>query len=89
MCFPAEAAARGEWIEYRGRDRDPRYRYEDSTSVEMLAVTEDEMRAFPVHHLVTSEIKRERDESGKSPNSGPTELCRVRPISLTACHGRV
>ena len=41
----AEAAARGERIEYLGGHRDPRYRYNDSTLVEMLAITEDEMRS--------------------------------------------
>ena len=36
-----------------------------STLVEMLGVREDEMRALDLRHLVTDEIKRERDRQRK------------------------
>jgi hypothetical protein len=61
----AEAAARGERIDYLGGQRDPRYRYKDSTLVEMLAVTEDEMRTLSLRHLVSKDIKRDRDRERK------------------------
>jgi hypothetical protein len=61
----AKAAARGERIEYLGGHRDPRYRYKDSTLVEMLSVNEDEMRTLSLRHLVTDDIKRERDRERK------------------------
>jgi len=61
----AEAAARGVPVEYLGGLRDPRYRYKDATLVEMLGVTEKEMRALDLRHLVTDEIKRERDRERK------------------------
>jgi Helix-turn-helix len=61
----AEAAARGKRIDYLGGHRDPRYRYKDSTLVEMLTITEDEMRSLPLRHLVTDHIKRERDRERK------------------------
>jgi hypothetical protein len=61
----ADAAFRGERIEYLGGHRDPRYRYKDSTLIEMLGVSEEEMRLLCLRHLVTDEIKRERDRERK------------------------
>jgi hypothetical protein len=60
------AACRGERIEYFGGQRDPRYRYKDATMVEMLGVTEQEMRVLHLRHLVTDDIKREHDRDRKS-----------------------
>jgi hypothetical protein len=61
----ADAAFRGERIEYLGGHCDPRYRYRDSTLVEMLDVSEHEMRVLDLRHLVTDEIKRDRDRHRK------------------------
>ena len=52
----AEQAARGEKIEYWGRLVDPRYRFRTSTIIEALDITEAEMRACRLRHLVSSEI---------------------------------
>jgi hypothetical protein len=60
------AAVRGDRVGYLGGQRDPRYRYKDATMVEMLGVTEQEMRVLHLRHLVTDEIKRERDRNRKS-----------------------
>jgi hypothetical protein len=56
----AERAARGEKVEHRGRLVDPRYRFRTDTVVELLGVTEAEMRACGFRHLVSPEIRRER-----------------------------
>ena len=61
----AEQAARGEKVEYRGRLVDPRYRFRTSTIVEALDITESEMRACGLRHLVSSDIRREHDRVGK------------------------
>jgi hypothetical protein len=60
------AACRGERIEYFGGQRDPRYRYRDATMVEMLGVTDQEMRVLHLRHLVTDDIKREHDRDRKT-----------------------
>jgi hypothetical protein len=60
------AACRGERIEYLGGRRDPRYRYKDATMVEILGVTEQEMRVLHLRHLVTDDIKREHDRVRKT-----------------------
>ena len=57
----AERAARGLRIEYRGHMVDPRYRFRTDTIVEMLEITEAEMRACGFRQLVSSEIRREFD----------------------------
>jgi hypothetical protein len=57
----AEAAARGERVEWRGRPIDPRYRLRDATIVEWLAITEAEMRALGLRHLVTADLKCEHE----------------------------
>jgi hypothetical protein len=61
----ADAAARGQRVNYHNGLRDPRYRYKDTTLAEMLAVTAEEMRLLDLRHLVTNEIKRERDRERK------------------------
>jgi hypothetical protein len=61
----AERAARGERIEHRGRLVDPRYRFRTDTIVELLGVTEAEMRACGFRHLVSPEIRREQHRLGE------------------------
>src|SRR4051812_18875549 len=55
----AERAARGEMVEYGGRLVDPRYRFRTASIVELLEITEAEMRACGFRHLVSPEIRRE------------------------------
>lgn len=57
----AERAALGEKIAYQGRLVDPRYRFQTTTIVELLAITEAEMRACSLRHLVSPEIRREQE----------------------------
>ncbi len=57
----AEDAALGRKIEYRSRLVDPRYRFCTETIVEMLSITEIEMRSCGFRHLVTPDIRREHD----------------------------
>jgi hypothetical protein len=55
----AEQAARGERIAYRGKLVDPRYRFQTATIVDLLAITEAEMRAGGFRHLVSVDLERE------------------------------
>jgi hypothetical protein len=55
----AEEAARGERVEYRGKRIDPRYRFRTDTIVEMLGITEAEMRSCGFRHLVSPELRRQ------------------------------
>jgi len=57
----AERAASGERVEHGGRLVDPRYRFGADTIVELLGITETEMRACGLRQLVSPEIRRERD----------------------------
>jgi hypothetical protein len=61
----AERAARGEKVEHRGRLVDPRYRFRTDTVVELLGVTEAEMGACGLRHLVSPEIRRELHRLGE------------------------
>ena len=61
----AERAVHGETVEYRGRLVDPRYRFRTDTVVELLGVTEAEMRVCDFRHLVSPEIRRERHRLGE------------------------
>lgn len=57
----ARLAALGQRITYRGVDVDPRYRLRNETIIERLAITEEEMRGAKLHHLVNTDMKRERE----------------------------
>ena len=61
----AYMAARGETVEWRGEQVDPRYRFKDSTIIEWLEITEAEMRECGFRHLVTPEIAREQEAARK------------------------
>ena len=54
----AESAARGEKVDWRGRLVDPRYRFQSRTIIDLLEITEAEMRACELRHLVSPEIRR-------------------------------
>jgi hypothetical protein len=56
----AERAAYGDKVEYGGRLIDPRYRFTTETIVDLLGITEAEMRACRFRHLVSPEIRREQ-----------------------------
>jgi hypothetical protein len=86
----AERAARGGKVEHRGRLVDPRYRFKTETIVELLGITEAEMRACGFRHLVSPEVARElergrwhgrRAAAGGQPRAGYLErsLSRQRP----------
>jgi hypothetical protein len=90
----AEQAARGERIEYRGRQIDPRYRFRTATIVELLGINETEMRACEFRHLVSSDIRREHHRIGEEQRrrlrgSGTREdyesasLIRLKPWEAT------
>jgi hypothetical protein len=55
----AERAAYGHKVEYGGRLIDPRYRFKTENIIELLGITEAEMRACRFRHLVSPEIGRE------------------------------
>jgi hypothetical protein len=56
----AERAAYGHEVEYGGRLIDPRYRFTTETIIDLLGITEMEMRACRFRHLVSPEIRREQ-----------------------------
>ena len=71
----AERAARGEKIEHRGRLVDPRYRFQTETIIDLLGITEAEMRACDFRQLVSPEIRREHrrlDEERRRRAAGAT-----------------
>ena len=57
----AEQAARGQKVEHRGRLVDPRYHFRTSTIIDILDITEAEMRACGLRHLVSPELRREME----------------------------
>ena len=59
----SKLAALGQRITYRGTDVDPRYRLRNETIIERLGITEEEIRGANLRHLVTPDIKRERERS--------------------------
>lgn len=59
----AELAALGERITFRGTDVDPRYRMRNETIIERLAIIEEEMRGANLRHLITPDMKRERERA--------------------------
>jgi hypothetical protein len=61
----AERAARGERVIYRGKEIDPRYRFRTDTIVELLDITEAEMRACGLRHLVSADVRREHHRLGE------------------------
>ena len=61
----AERAAYGHEIEYGSGLVDPRYRFTTGTIVDLLGITEAEMRACGFRHLVSPEIRREQQREAK------------------------
>lgn len=72
----AEAAIRGEKINWRGKPRDPRYWFKADTIIDHLEITEQEMREAGLRDLATPKIKREiktRDQRQRRRQSGVAE----------------
>lgn len=61
----AGQAARGERVGHEGRLVDPRYHFRTATVVDLLGISEGEMRACGFRHLVTPEIRREHHRLGE------------------------
>ncbi|NUB25780.1 hypothetical protein GAY30_12885 [Azospirillum brasilense] len=61
----AERAFRGEKVNYRGYDVDPRYAFQDATIIKRLKITEREMIDLDLRHFASPEIKRTRDRQRK------------------------
>lgn len=59
-----EAAARGETVEYEGQQVDPRYRFSNSTLVDWLGITGEEMTLMRT--IITADEKRRRDRERKA-----------------------
>ena len=74
----AERAADGEKIEYGGRLVDPRYRFKTETIIELLGITEAEMRACGFRHLVSPEIRREQRREAEAQRRPGTAGVRSR-----------
>lgn len=56
-------AATGKTIEWNGRKVSPLYRFKNETIVEWLGVTESEMRALNLKHLVSPKIRQENHQA--------------------------
>jgi len=59
----AKLAALGQRVTYRGRKVDPRYRLRNETIIDRLRITEKEMLGARLHHLVSHDIRRERERA--------------------------
>lgn len=72
-------AARGETVEWRGQERDPRYWLRRQTLVDWLKIEDDEMRRAGMRALVTQEIRREQKtelERARSHAAGEVQITR-------------
>jgi hypothetical protein len=58
-----EAAARGETVEFGGQQVDPRYRFSNSTLVDWLGISSEEMPLMQT--IITSDERRRRDRVRK------------------------
>jgi len=58
-----EAAARGETVEFHGQPVDPRYRFKNSTLIDWLGISNEEMKQLRT--LVSADEKRSRDRERK------------------------
>ena len=70
----AMAAARGERIEWRGIEVDPRYRFRTETIVDRLEITESEARELDLRSLVPKSLSRERDALRKREARSPSPI---------------
>jgi hypothetical protein len=59
----AQDAGAGETVEWKGEQRDPRYRLTNKKIIEMLSITLDEEKEMKV--LISKETKRQRDRERK------------------------
>lgn len=74
----AEAAARGETIEWQGNKIDPRYRFRTSTIIEWLNITDEEMRAAGLRSIVSDDVRREIDRERKRQDRGSDQKAQER-----------
>jgi hypothetical protein len=84
-----EAAARGVKIEFNGRKVEARYRYRNSTLIEMLRITPDEEREMSC--IVSKSEARRRDAARKRRTRAQDiaqGLCRSRAAMLEEGEGR-
>jgi hypothetical protein len=58
-----EAAAKGETVEYMGQPVDPRYRFKNSTLIDWLSISSEEM--MQLRTIVSADEKRNRDRARK------------------------
>jgi hypothetical protein len=59
----AHPASAGDKVEWNGQQRDPRYRLENKTIIDMLGITPSEEKEM--HVLISKETKRQRDRERK------------------------
>lgn len=60
-----QKAMQGGFVDYRGEQVDPRYRFKTATIIERLQITEQEMREGGLRALITPDIKREHHAEGE------------------------
>jgi hypothetical protein len=59
----AKLAALGQRVTHQGRRVDPRYRLRNETIIDRLRITEAEMLGAGLRHLVSADIRRERERA--------------------------
>lgn len=71
------AAFRGERVEWRGWEFDPRYRYSNQRIIELLEITSEEERQLKT--IVSDDERRRRDRERKNP-----EMSRIEYLTRAA-----
>lgn len=56
----ARRAAAGERVEWNGQQRSPLYQYSKDTVINLIGLTDDEMRGLGLHALISTDLKNER-----------------------------
>ena len=74
----AESAAKGETIEWRGQQIDPRYRFKTETMIQWLSITEEEMRTAGLRSIVSDTVRRELDRERKRQERGSDQKRQER-----------
>src|SRR5690606_4668373 len=72
------SAAKGETIEWRGQQIDPRYRFKTETMIQWLSITEEEMRAAGLRSIVSDSVRRELDRERKRQERGSDQKRQER-----------
>jgi len=82
----ARLAFKGEKVEWKGQQRDPRYWFKRQTIIDWLAIEPDEMRRAGMRALVTPEIRRENKtetERKRSYAAGEVKVTRAEYQALS------